>query len=429
MRLCLAALVAVASLSLSALVPAQIKVPPGGVKLPAGRMAPLPGKSTPLILKKPPVAGQPPEIATEVMPEDSIFPSLLFAVANIRRPLPENEFALGGGSSDNAPAAYVIAHTANAPVTVTVTCDEVMDPSTWKGTLAKPEELYMILPKIRWKYKALAQSRQQMPVNVVIRVKVGDADEVENVHTCSLRTIHDCPLQVKAGDQTAKLPLAFAAYVNEDHPWVDELLKSALATGVVDKFVAYQVPGDESVLRQVEAIWRALQRRNISYSSITNLAAPQNAALHSQHVRFLDESIQEQQANCIDGTVMFASVLRKVGIEPTIVCVPGHAFLAFALDAKGTRFCGLETTCIGQAKLAIGRDFEKESAASFQKALDIGTARLQKDLLRFDSADPKDADYMTVDIAAARQLGVRPIPYTPAEGAAKDGPPRLIRIR
>lgn len=422
------ALLAAASvLSLPLLALAQIQVPPGGVKLPKGDLAPLPGPSRPLFPKLA-TPNPAPEIQAAVIPADSIFPAVLFAGANIRAPLPASDIVLGEGAGDNAPVVYVVPHAANVPVTVTISCDEVMDPSTFKGTLAKPDETYVILPKIRWKYRALAQSRQQMPVNVVFQIKVGNREPVEQVRTCSLRTIHDCPLQFEIGGQITKLPLVLAAYVNEDHPWVDALLKDALATGLVDAFLAYQLPGDEPVLKQVEAIWRALQRRNISYSSITNIAAPQDQHLQSQHVRFLDESIQQQQANCIDGTVMLASVLRKVGIHPKIVVVPGHAFLAFALDAQGTRWRGLETTCIGQAKLAIGRDFAKESPASFQQALAIGSANLQKDAARFRSADPKDSGYLTIDIDEARQLGVRPIPYTPVE-AGKEAPPRLIRIR
>lgn len=417
----------------SELVPAQspIKVPPGGIKLPAGQPLRLPpgSRSTPLVLKpKQPDVRTPPELECEVMPGNTIFPAMLFAGANMRDTGPPGDLVLGEGARDNAPAVRVATPVANAPVVVTVACDEVMEPSTFRGVLAKANEVYTILPKILWKYKALAQSRQQVPVNVVFRVRIGDAPEIERVCTCSLRTINDCPLQFVVGDELAKVELVFAAYVNEDHPWVDSLLKSALFTGLTTAFTGYQQKSEDAVLLQVEAVWRALQRHNISYSSITTLAAPQTPRLMSQHVRFLDESLAAQQANCIDGTVMIASILRKIGINTRIVLVPGHAFLAIDLDPKADRIVGLETTCLGEAKIAIGVPFEQESRASFQRALEVGTQRLVENAARFGSTAPGDAGYVIVDVAAARLHGVQPIPYTPPPGAATT-PPKLIRIR
>lgn len=420
--------------SLAILGPAQspIKVSPGGVKLPAGPLRLPPGaRSTPLVLRpKQPSVDTAPEVDCEVMPGDTIFPAMLLAGANLRDGgAPPNDLVLGDGARDNAPVVRVVARAANVPVEVTIACDDVMERSAFRGTLAKANQVYTILPKVLWKYKALAQSRQQMPVNVVFRVKVGNNPEVERVRTCSLRTINDCPVQFVVGDQLAKVQLVFAAYVNEDHPWVDSLLKSALFTGLVTAFTGYQDKSDDAVRLQVEAIWRALQRHNISYSSITRVAAPQSPQLLSQHVRFLDESLEAQQANCIDGTVMIASILRKIGINTRIVLVPGHAFLAIDLDPEAKRVVGLETTCLGQAKLALGVDFEAASKASFQQALDIGTQRLLDDAGRFGGTAPADAGYVIVDIGAARQYGVRPIPYTPPPGKTHDGPPKLIRIR
>jgi SAM-dependent methyltransferase len=46
-----------------------------------------------------------------------------------------------------------------------------MEPTTFRGTLARPEQVYMILPRIRWKHREPSQSRQQLPVNVVFRVR------------------------------------------------------------------------------------------------------------------------------------------------------------------------------------------------------------------------------------------------------------------
>ena len=41
------------------------------------------------------------------------------------------------------------------------------------------------------------------------------------------------------------------------------------------------------------------------------------------------ESLADKEANCINGTVLFASLLEGISMSPAIVLVPGHAFLAW----------------------------------------------------------------------------------------------------
>src|SRR6185503_5020189 len=72
-------------------------------------------------------------------------------------------------------------------------------------------------------------------------------------------------------------------------------------------------------------------------------------SVNSQHVRMIDESINNAQANCVDGSVLLASLLRKIGIEPMLVMVPGHCYLAFHLDEEGKEVAALETTLLGSS--------------------------------------------------------------------------------
>jgi putative intracellular protease/amidase len=219
---------------------------------------------------------------------------------------------------------------------------------------------------------------------------------------------------------------AFAAYVNEDHPWVDKILKEALGTGVVKQFIGYQANDPDVVLEQVYAVWRVMQNRGISYSDIARVSAAQGQTMFSQHVRFLDECIENKQANCIDGTVMLASVLRKIGINPRIVFVPGHAFLAFDLDGTGEELVGLETTIMGAARkedfdrtkklrelLIDAKSYDEASWDSFQAALKVGCDRLKQDLPKLTSETDTTPEYWLISIGEAREVGVRPIPYLP----------------
>lgn len=402
------------------------------------------------------------DFVTVVEPDSQIFPSLIIAQATLKHTIEElltttdNEL----GDTQGLIGVGLVNPAPNTPITVTISCDELMHPVTMTTTLANQGEVYSIAPKIRWKYSELLHRRQQMPIDVVFRVKVGDEIEQQSIKTCVVRDIHDCPHAMLIGDQVEDAKWMFAAYVNEDHPWVDTILKEAIATGVVKQFVGYQANDPQEVYKQVYAIWRALQTRGITYSSISIVSAEADRVA-SQHVRFLDESIENKQANCIDGTVMLASILRKIGINPRIVVVPGHAYLAFDLNPEGTEMAGLETTIMGQARsedfpklgklqdlLINVKTFDKASFESFEAALRIGSDNLAAALPKIYPPEPEAApettapeataeetkpeeskpeesqpaqteeppapklpEYWLISIAEARAAGIRPIPF------------------
>jgi hypothetical protein len=190
----------------------------------------------------------------------------------------------------------------------------------------------------------------------------------------------------------------FAAYTNENHPQIDQILKEAKATGLCESFAGYQ-GSEQDVMRQVNAIWVALQRRGITYSSITNTTP--NKGVEAQHVRFLDESINMTQANCVDGSVLMASVLKKIGIKTCLVLVPRHCYLAFYSHdpEKGGKLYGVETVMLGDKKSLN----EVINYATFQSE-----DSLQKKAAQFGR---EDSGYMLVDLDDARESGIMPIPY------------------
>jgi len=221
-------------------------------------------------------------------------------------------------------------------------------------------------------------------------------------------------------EEAADLDLSwmFAAYVNENHPFVDTLTREAIDAKVIDSFFGYQGE-DADVLRQVYAIWHTLQQRGMRFSDISQSSA-ESPVVYSQHVRLFDEALAARQANCVDGTVVFASVLRKIGIEPYLVTLPGHMFLAFSLDEEGEQLLGLETTMMGSAPspgaapsrripAALARQLgARASFRSFGEAIDEGTAVLEKNRSKFEGDDP---DYQLISLSEARQIGILPLAY------------------
>lgn len=388
---------------------------------------------------------------SHVDPGNQIYPSMVLALATAKSEKPSQE-ELDARTDEEAkvdalteeqtlgdPDGWVFitvkAPKANTKVRVTVECPDLMDASTYKGVLTKEGATYGIAPKIRWKYKDLAKVRQPIPVNVVFKVKLGDEEEDEDVKVCTLHTINDCPYlhleKIEGSDllNARNLGFMFAAYVNEDHPWVDLLLKQALESRTVENFIGYQGGSEEEVFKQVYAVWNVLQQRGITYSDITKTTV-RNDMIPSQHVRFLDEAIGMKQANCVDGSVLMASILRKIGLDVFLFITPRHCYIGFFTDADRTNMVGLETTILGQAKkedfertqklreLLINKpkSFDEASFDSFQAALAVGSKNLEADVEKMKAGE---FQYLQVIIKDCRDQGIHAIPYFPAEKPEK----------
>jgi hypothetical protein len=363
------------------------------------------------------------EFETETGWNDQLFPSFIIATATIK--LPEDAVEENGDEEVLGDPQGLLGVTLEAPeddttVTVTISCDAIMEPSTFTGTLAEGGKSYTIFPKIKYKYDALAKRSQPGPVTVTYEVELGDEDAEEQSETLTLRSINDCPFMIVEEGDTVDVCFMFAAYVNEQHPFVDKILREALNTKIVDSFTGYQSKDKAEVYRQVYALWHALSQRDLRYSDITTSSA-ESDTVNSQHVRLIDESINNAQANCVDGSVLMASLLRKVGIEPVLVMVPGHCYLAFYLDPEGKELAALETTMLGAkiddepAEIAgvenvVGEEWaSKNSWRTFTAALAIGSADLEKNAEKFKSGE--DADYQLIPVIAARKLGILPIAF------------------
>ena len=105
---------------------------------------------------------------------------------------------------------------------------------------------------------------------------------------------------------------------------------------------------------------------------------------------------RDRRANCIDSSVLIAAALERIGLQPLIVLVPGHAFVGYRNGDGSAEF--LETTLLG---------VRAGAADSFERARAAGRARWRKAAAKLDGRHAPD--YALVDILKARQLGIRPL--------------------
>jgi hypothetical protein len=339
----------------------------------------------------------------------AIYPSLILATATIKDDGTPNDPTDATHYGDPMATLGVLLRNVRKDdkITVEVSADAIIKPSKVSFTAKASEVLVTAAPKVKFDFEALGRVTQTRPINVTFKVTRNGKAEDDIDEVMSLRQINDCPFTVssptpkkngKTPEEEHNIMFMFAAYANENHPQIDQILKEAKATGLCNSFLGYQGT-EQDVIQQVNSIWVALQRRGITYSSITD--TPPVKGVDAQHVRFLDESINMTQANCVDGSVLMASVLKKIEIKTALVLVPGHCYLAFYSHdpAKGGKLYGVETTMLGDRASLV----DAINAATYKK-----DDSLQKNAAKFDQ---EDSGFMLVYLDEAREAGIMPIPY------------------
>lgn len=146
---------------------------------------------------------------------------------------------------------------------------------------------------------------------------------------------------------------------------------------------------ENQVRQQAEAVFRALKQSRISY--VSSIYTFGNYPGETQRIRLPRETLQLDNANCIDVSVVFASAMENLGMQPLVVIVPGHAFTGVRLGRDSQKVLYLDLTVLPKG--------------TFASATKRAEGWLKK--------TPSD-EILTVDIGAARSLGIYPMPTFPA---------------
>lgn len=266
--------------------------------------------------------------------ENQIYPSLILGISHRISSIPDSTLIFSATATSPA---------INAVLRVVLDSTYLNYETTTQVVLPKAGIRYTVRPSIKWRYDRLYNLRRSGNVDLTVHCIInGEEVDTKNLHL-NYRSANECLLNLR--DATGTLHdfrWLFAAYVNEDSPYIDDILSGMLNQGVVSRIVGYQY-GSAEVSKQAEAIWYYVLEHGISYSSISTTSTPaKNANL--QHIRFFEDVYKLRQANCIDACVFFASVMRKIGLKPVIFVVPGHAYLGYYTDKNRKNLKLLETT-------------------------------------------------------------------------------------
>ena len=249
-------------------------------------------------------------------------------------------------------------------------------------------------PRLDWDPHALRALRaarsQRLEVTLVADGVVQSRSVMVRLHP-----LEEAPYYVREGRERVDLGWIFAGYVDPSDTVVEEVL--ALARDAQPGFDGGVARRDAAIdLRRAGAVWAALEAHGLHYDD-RDPALGRGPVVWSQRVRVPQATWRDRRANCIDSSVLIASVFERIGLDPLIVLVPGHAFVGYR-NADGSAEY-LETTMLGARAGALD---------SFERARAAGRARWRKAAARLDGRHAPE--YAIVDVRKARSVGILPFP-------------------
>ena len=356
-----------------------------------------------------------PDWTVRVTPYDGIYPALELSQARRKAALSPSDHTIGGGSG--LVAVSLKSMRTGESITLSTQVPNFDRPARFAATLDQADVDYALYPPLDWNLPQLRALATPLSTHLSIAMTRDGRDAGERDVDVTVHPLGEALYFVRDGRDTVDLSWIFAAYVDEHDPVVDGILDAAAASGISERFAGYADVEPADVYRQAWAVWHALSARGIRYST-ADPAIERGPKVFSQRVRFLADTWNDRSANCIDGSVLIASVLERIGIRTFLVLVPGHAFVGFYTDADAQHAAYLETTLIGAtvamppkkpdfADDAAMTEETRKSLASFAAALAAGRAHHLRVASKLDGRHRPD--YAVIDIAAARAFGIRPI--------------------
>ncbi len=331
-----------------------------------------------------------------------LYPSLMLNIAKMKLDMQHNDDELGDrnglfGVAVTAPRAgakAVVEMRASSPL---------VNPGRADVTLSRKGKVYHIYPFLTFA-DPITLVKQPVRVTMTATLWLDGVPQGERSAQVTIASANDCVHSFEDDDEYYDTDWLYAAYVNENHPVVQQILREALATGEVASFPGYQTDAG-GVRRQVKAVWQALRRRGIRYSSIkTPSVKPRDVGV--QHVRLISEALAGRQANCVEGSCLLASIFYRIGLETALVSLPEHMLVSVALDPGGKRQLYLETTMLDDSSFEEALESGEEQVAEAYENARKAAARKKAG----KEDDDEDEEPVIISIREMRKAGVLAIP-------------------
>lgn len=183
---------------------------------------------------------------------------------------------------------------------------------------------------------------------------IGKSHAAENLVLVS----EDYEINIMPYDQwlgTNIFPQCIASFVLPNNPAINNIVVKAAAKlkeiSLASAFTEYQTGNTNEVRKQIAAVYGALHAENIIYRSMTS-----SYETVGQRITLPDQVLFSKLGNCIELTLLFASILESIGINSGIVIQKGHAYLAVWLVDDCCQYSVCDDSSYIEKKCAEGID-------------------------------------------------------------------------
>ncbi len=210
--------------------------------------------------------------------------------------------------------------------------------------------------------------------------------------------VHTLPVTVQNANEwiaTEGLEAALAGMVTPNAPAVVEM-----ASQLTGDFLAYQDESVNNLETEVGAIYEAIRRLELNY-----IGVPPSFEGTGQKVLFPDEVLASRRGCCIDIAVLTAALLERVGYNPLLVMIAGHALSAVWTSNISSKTPIIRDPDLVRQALVDGDLLVWNSTTYFDRQGDDSITSAV-------AAGQKSLDQLqyVIDVAACRVHGLKPVP-------------------
>lgn len=218
-------------------------------------------------------------------------------------------------------------------------------------------------------------------------------------------------IKLMAYDQWTGLairPELLASFVTPNYPLLSKIsvtaskfLEQWTDSGALDE---YQSQNSNRARLQVAAIYEALRSEALVYAT-----PPASFEEYGQRIRTVDKVLNEKLATCVDLSVLFASCLESIGINPILVLTKGHCFVGAWLvndsynkpvSDDGSFLLKSSSDGLNEIVVVEATCLTSSIPVSFDEAVSLAKNHLYEE---------QNFDYF-IDVYRARINGIRPLP-------------------
>ncbi len=225
----------------------------------------------------------------------------------------------------------------------------------------------------------------QLSLKIVEVTKTGDKMIVDETLSIEVLPRDYLPLRRKVGADALVPTFGYiGAWITSNDKTVEAFLTKAKQRLPKKQFVGEQ----DTTVPQIKAVFDELKARGITYVMDPDVTSMQAFV---QRTRLPADVLTSTNAQCLEGTLTFATLMEAIGIKPIVVFVPGHAFVGWhTVAADGTKGDPMfvETTMVGSYE--------------FEQAVQVATDRVIQEL---KAGSFKSGAATLIDIAEIRKAG------------------------